>query len=472
MGQASFDPLILEEIFKRTIEDLKKINDKSKQKIESLEAECQKEMASCKDKIGKLEGLYQDSFDELTQLDKRISTVAGTMSDMGSQLENLNKPRLNLYESHKIAKYFDKFMEGSHQSGVFADDSKLEQAAEVILKLNQVASDLKDERFEDTNALIEGKYNEIEAQLINSFQQAYFRNDRKEMKKYLNILSNFRGYQNCINEFIKNLQLSVQNARDLFKEIVPLCKKTNEIINEVFSNNERIMEQFIKDLFLTRVQVYVNTSIEQYRETDLEKYLDTIYMYYNKNKKIFREIADIMKISAESTFFTKLMNDVYQGHLRDYANFEKFNLQNKLKAHSDRFYDQINHTKRNPQSGFVSNLLSKSSNEVIDENFLSYDVTTLCIDDAKKAIERIKVLSDPNSQPKVIEEIYDMLSNCLCREHFAYALDLHINAQQNIDVKQEPSLHTFPMVKKLTDLMYLYEQFTTTTVLPAVKYDF
>jgi hypothetical protein len=45
------------------------------------------------------------------------------------------------------------------------------------------------------------------------------------------------------------------NMGDLFKEIVPLCKRTNEIINDVFMNNERIMEQFVKDLFLVRVQV-------------------------------------------------------------------------------------------------------------------------------------------------------------------------------------------------------------------------
>lgn len=38
---------------------------------------------------------------------------------------------------------------------------------------------------------------------------------------------------------------------------MPLCAKTNEIINEVFLNNERIMEQFVKDLFLDRVQVLI-----------------------------------------------------------------------------------------------------------------------------------------------------------------------------------------------------------------------
>ena len=99
VGQSNFDPLIHEEIFKKTIDDLKKINEKSKQKIDQLNLECQKEKNVCKDKFQNLELLYNDSYDHLIELDKRISNVSSSMSDMSSQLENLNKPRLNLYES-------------------------------------------------------------------------------------------------------------------------------------------------------------------------------------------------------------------------------------------------------------------------------------------------------------------------------------------------------------------------------------
>ena len=66
---------------------------------------------------------------------------------MGSQLENLNKPRFNLYESQKTAKYFDKFMDGADNTGVFADESKLDQAAEVIYKLNLISNELTDEKW-------------------------------------------------------------------------------------------------------------------------------------------------------------------------------------------------------------------------------------------------------------------------------------------------------------------------------------
>jgi hypothetical protein len=63
---------------------------------------------------------------------------------------------------------------------------------------------------------------------MQKFHQAFFKNDKKSMKKYLNILSNFKvidiihlsyfnflhiyflnikDYQQCVNEFIKNSQM-------------------------------------------------------------------------------------------------------------------------------------------------------------------------------------------------------------------------------------------------------------------------
>ena len=192
VGSSNFDPLILEEVFKRTIEDLNKLNDKSKVRLDMLGNECSKEKESCRERIAQLERYYNDAFVHLSSLDKRISYVSTTMAEMGNQLENLNRPRNNLYESHKTAKYFDKFMDGIDNSGVFADDSKLDQAAEVIYKLQLVANDLKDDKFADARALIDKKYDEIENKLIQMFHQAFFTQDRKEMKKYLNILSNFK----------------------------------------------------------------------------------------------------------------------------------------------------------------------------------------------------------------------------------------------------------------------------------------
>lgn len=176
-----------------------------------------------------------------------------------------------------------------------------------------------------------------------------------------------------------------------------------------------------------------------------------------------------MKLSSESSFFTKLMNDVYHTHLSNYVILERNNLTNKFRHQLERFYDTIGHTKTNTQS-LISNFLSKPTGELIDEKFLSHDVTTLCIDDAKKSLNRVLLLCDQNEQGKAIDEIFELLCQYLIREHIHYAMDLHINALKSVDVKQpELTLHIFPMIKQLNILMYLFEQFTNTNVLEPVR---
>ena len=56
----------------------------------------------------------------------------------------------------------------------------------------------------------------------------------------------------------------------------------------------------------------------------------------------------------------------------------------------------------------------------------------------------------------------------MCKDHFTYAIDLHINTIQNIDVKQELNVKLFPTIRKLSDLMYLFERFTNTNALVLV----
>lgn len=84
---------------------------------------------------------------------------------------------------------------------------------------------------------------------------------------------------------------------------------------------------------------------------------------------------------------------------------------------------------------------------------------------AKKALNRIQMLSDLNSQPKMIEEISDLVIQALVRDHFQYAIDIHTYSLQSIDVKQELNIKLFETIKKLNNLMYLHERFINTNVL-------
>jgi hypothetical protein len=77
-------------------------------------------------------------------------------------------------------------------------------------------------------------------------------------------------------------------------------------------------------------------------------------------------------------------------------------------------------------------------------------------------------LCDPVNQPNALESIFDIICLSLCREHIFYALDLHINALQSVDTKQDINLHIFPLIKQLNNIIYLFEQFTNTNVLAPV----
>ncbi len=57
----------------------------------------------------------------------------------------------------------------------------------------------------------------------------------------------------------------------------------------------------------------------------------------------------------------------------------------------------------------------------------------------------------------------------MCKEHFAYALDLHIYALQSIDIKQDVSMQIFKTIKQLNNLMYLYERFLNASALTIVN---
>ncbi len=74
-----------------------------------------------------------------------------------------------------------------------------------------------------------------------------------------------------------------------------------------------------------------------------------------------------------------------------------------------------------------------------------------------------------NHQSRTVEDLCEIVGNILCKEHFSYALDLHIYALQSVDIKQEMNIQIFKTIKQLNNLMYLYERFLNTNALQMVN---
>ena len=112
----------------------------------------------------------------------------------------------------------------------------------MILKLQLIAQELPADKFAPARKRIEDKYQEIQTQLIDGFVKSQRSNDLPRMKQLAAILSQFKRYNACVDEFIDGqIQSSQaggsagsraslivssragkpQATKDVFKDIVP-----------------------------------------------------------------------------------------------------------------------------------------------------------------------------------------------------------------------------------------------------------
>lgn len=84
---------------------------------------------------------------------------------------------------------------------------QLNEAADVIQKLHTIAQELPPEKFEIAKKKIEAKYDEIERTLIDEFGKAQNQGNMVKMKEIANIMTNFKGYSQCIDAYIETSQM-------------------------------------------------------------------------------------------------------------------------------------------------------------------------------------------------------------------------------------------------------------------------
>ena len=80
------------------------------------------------------------------------------------------------------------------------------EAADIVQKLYLVAQDLPAEKFGVAKKKIEAKYDEVERNLIEEFAFAQKEENIQKMKELANIMSQFKGYSQCIDVYIEQSQ--------------------------------------------------------------------------------------------------------------------------------------------------------------------------------------------------------------------------------------------------------------------------
>lgn len=207
-GGDEFNPSALHDTFIQTIKDLKILQEKQQAKCERLEESLRQEQANHAKEITKLQERHQTAIEWFGQLDEKINSVAGKIIHLGEQLENVNTPRSRTVEAQKLLNYMSEFLvSGPIVNDLFNDETRLYEAADIIQKLYAISQDLPTDKFIESKRKIEKKYDEVERRLIEEFASAQKSEDIDKMKKLAQILSQFKGYVQCVDAYIEQSQM-------------------------------------------------------------------------------------------------------------------------------------------------------------------------------------------------------------------------------------------------------------------------
>ena len=124
----------------------------------------------------------------------------------------------------------------------------MHEAAEIIQKLQLIAQELPPRKFSEAIKAIDKKYMEIERDLIEEFVKSHRSNDYPRMKEIAVILSHFKGYNQCVDAFIEQIQVQHHRGKDIFRDVLPLCESSWKLIGQVsfMKNLHRLLRKHSK----------------------------------------------------------------------------------------------------------------------------------------------------------------------------------------------------------------------------------
>ncbi|XP_033227163.1 exocyst complex component 5 isoform X2 [Belonocnema kinseyi] len=479
-GKSVFDPLLIHETFLQAIKDLQVLQERQQKKCEKLEAALKEEESRHALESLDLQERNKNAMDLFHQLDERINLVATKVLHLGDQLENVNTPRARAVEAQKLMKHFSEFLSPGPLTGpIFTDKSSVDEAADVILKLHLIAQELPSEKFDHAKKKISTKYHEIERNLIEEFVRAQNSEDATRMKKLASILSQFKGYSQCVDAFIEQSQMSSFGGKDVFQEVIPMCTKNYKLMQQVFSNPEQVMAKFILNIYHLRLQKYIVAKLAD--RSDSEKYLSNLYELYLKTSKLSADLKKFNMCSDEQ-YLIRLTRNIFHKHVDAYITVETKSLKDKSTALLVEYYESKNHQKKALQTGGFQELrrdlqavLGTRTNiniaQIEDyggETFLSEELAINLLQRSKLAFQRSSLLSQPSDLPGNATQILEILLKYLIDEHVDYALELGLQSVPIPESRTQPELHFFNIVRRCNAIIRLLEEQFCDSLVPLV----
>ncbi|KAK3746309.1 hypothetical protein QZH41_015392, partial [Actinostola sp. cb2023] len=445
-------------------------------RINKLEELCIREQEEHKQRAVDLESTYKVAFGYFQELDDRINYVATKVVHLGDQLEGINAPRSRALEAQELMKYFEEFeAQDDLTSKVFTDPEQIHEAANIIQKLSIIAQELPLDRC----FFFEGHYTQVENNLIRQFKYAHHEGDRQKMRACADTLVPFKGYSHCIDTFIEQCQKGQFYSKNVFEAAIPLCENAHSQINDVFgSNAEIIMGKLVQNIHEGVFQKYIQSSLVNFG-FDKEQSLKTLYTLYAKAKETSKNMSEY-KLGSDSNFLERLRKNLFSEYLVSYISTEIYHLKEKSTIILDRYYNSINHQKkeRPTGTGLLSQELQKrmparlytAPTEVTKETYLSQDVAVNLLQENKSALSRCELVSSqiPRNCPTNAYAIYQKLLDHLCIDHIDYALDMALQGLPPPDPRGHVDTVYFDVLDQANGIFHLLEKHFTDCIIRLV----
>ncbi|XP_018570969.1 exocyst complex component 5 [Anoplophora glabripennis] len=479
--EGDFNPTLLHESFVQAIKDLTLLQERQQKKCEKLEAAVREDEAMFFQEIYNLLEQNKQAIDTFQELDGKINHVATKVLHLGDQLDNVNGPRARVVDAQRLMIHLSEFLStGPLSSSIFTDPYRIDEAAEIIQKLYLIAQDLPSPKFESVKRKIERKYCDIEKQLIEEFASAIKNEDLKRMKQIASVLSQFKGYSQCVDAYIDQSQAGCLLSKDVFGHLLPLCKYNYEVIKKVFSNPEQVMAKFVLNIYQLKIAEY----IDQQLSTKLGSYgyLQTLFELYSKTNQLSNDLS-IFNMGNDKNYLNKLTTNIFHKYINDYITMELKCLKERCSINLQRYYESKNHQKKQIQSGGFQDLrrdlqavIGTRANINIaqienygGETFLSEEVVIMILQDTKHAFQRCQLLSKPEERASNASQILDKLINSVLIEHVDYAVELGLQAVPVVEgAKSPPSIYFFTVVHQSNNITHLLEKQFTNLVVPLI----
>lgn len=467
--------------FLAAIRDLRLMHEKQVAKCEQLEERCREEERQHWARVAALIQRNKSAAATYKSLDERINLVAGKVVHLGDQLESVNTPRARAVEALKLMKHFDDFLDGETSvSPVFMDKSRLHEAADIVQKLQLIAQELPEAEFSLAQRAIEAKYSDIERSLIEEFVRHHRSEDTARMAELALILSHFRGYTECVNAFIEQIQLTSFRGKDPFKDIVPLCRASWATISAVFPAPSQVMAKFVLNIYHVKLKEHIQERLQDRNRS--QDYLKNLFQLYSQTSTLSASLSSY-NLGSDQLFLSRLTKDIFARYLDSYITVESRHLNERGKTVLARYYESKGHTRRQVGgSGAVSELrrdvaglIAAKTNftlgDVVNyggETFLSEEVAISLLQESKEAFRRCQVLSRPADLAANAVEIFNLLVSYLLHHHVDYALELGLQGVPLPETKQPPELHFFSCVSQTNTIIHLVDKLFTDSLVPLV----